>query len=180
MNWIKSNKILSIGIFATLICLSVIGYVFFDMISGKPEPVNASQKASSKQSVEQVSVPQADGNAGTNAFGETKNKVSEQDVMDYIHAMSHQKVEAEQKWDHYYITEDRIQFLIAEVESGNFENEDLYLDILTRWSEGDFSKADNDHNAVWKLLGGTVGKATGIMSEEEEKQYLEDYEHKFK
>jgi hypothetical protein len=54
------------------------------------------------------------------------------------------------------------------------------LDILNRWAEGDFSRADKDHNAIWNVQGGTIGEATGVMSPEEEQQYLETKEGSIK
>ncbi|WP_408640759.1 DUF6241 domain-containing protein [Salipaludibacillus keqinensis] len=46
--------------------------------------------------------------------------------------------------------------------------------MLERWEEGDFSQADDDHNAIWRLQGGTKGYAEGLLTEEEEKQYIEN------
>jgi Family of unknown function (DUF6241) len=96
-------------------------------------------------------------------------------VQEIIHYMSHQKVVAEDKWDLIELTDERVNWLLEALDYVELSKEELYRDILTRWKNGDFSKADKDHNAVWKLLGGTTGKATGILTPEEEKQYLEDY-----
>ncbi len=52
-------------------------------------------------------------------------------------------------------------------------NEDVYRDILERWADGDFSRVDQDHNAIWNMQNGTIGKATGILNAEEEKVYKE-------
>lgn len=32
-------------------------------------------------------------------------------------------------------------------------------EIVVRWQQGDFSQIVDDHNYVWDLLGGTVGRA---------------------
>ncbi|WP_411675014.1 DUF6241 domain-containing protein [Cytobacillus kochii] len=47
--------------------------------------------------------------------------------------------------------------------------------MLDKWSKGDFSNVDNDHNYFWSLQNGTIGKATGILSPEEEEAFIEKY-----
>lgn len=96
-----------------------------------------------------------------------------------IHAMSHQKVKAEQKWSVHLITKQRVERLleIAKMNQENktYERAQLYVEILSRWAEGDFSQAIEDHNSIWQLQNGNVGKAYALLSPVEEKQYLEQY-----
>ncbi|WP_332696413.1 DUF6241 domain-containing protein [Halalkalibacter lacteus] len=99
--------------------------------------------------------------------------MSEHEVKENIHAMSHSKVRAEAKWSFMLLTKQRVENLIKVIEMNDYEHADLYLDILNSWAVGDFSRADADHNAVWELQGGTVGRATGVLSQEEERLYLE-------
>lgn len=96
-------------------------------------------------------------------------------VQDAIHFMSHQKVKANEKWGSLQLTEERVDRLIDIIEKnqGKYKHAQLYLDILYRWKDGDFTKADEDHNAIWDLKGGTIGKATGVLSPEEEERYIE-------
>jgi hypothetical protein len=115
--------------------------------------------------VEQMTVPVED---------EFPFDMTESDVLGAIHALSHQKVQAEVKWSFMLITTERIERLIEVVEANNYDHSDGYLDILYRWNEGDFSQAHHDHNFVWKLQGGTVGKATGLLSPEEEQAYIQE------
>lgn len=102
--------------------------------------------------------------------------ISEYAVQDAIHKMSHQKIKAEdgKKWGSLQITDERIARLIEVVKhnQGRYEDPQLYLNILERWQAGDFSQADEDHNDIWNLQGGTVGKATGVLSEKEEAEYV--------
>lgn len=100
--------------------------------------------------------------------------MDERQMQETIHSMSHQKVKAKQKWGRILITQERIAVMIetAENNQDEWEHADIYLDILNRWYEGDFSKADEDHNAVWELQGGNVGKAHGLLSPVEERDYL--------
>ncbi|KAA0547178.1 hypothetical protein FZW96_14505 [Bacillus sp. BGMRC 2118] len=102
-------------------------------------------------------------------------EMNDYEVQNAIHYMSHQKVYAEEKWGAIQITPERIRNLVASVEQYklSLKHGDLYLDILTRWSEGDFSKADHDHNEIWKLQNGTVGEATRVLSEREEQTFIE-------
>ncbi|WP_025783462.1 DUF6241 domain-containing protein [Sporosarcina sp. D27] len=101
--------------------------------------------------------------------------MSEYDVQVAIHAMSHQKVKAEDKWISIVMTSDRVNRLleIVKAKDERFEkNGPLYLEILQRWASGDFSKVDQDHNAIWQLQGGTVGRATGILTEQQEEDFI--------
>ncbi|MDP4171704.1 MAG: DUF6241 domain-containing protein [Bacillota bacterium] len=102
--------------------------------------------------------------------------MSEDDVMSAIHEMSHQKVYADKKWGAIPLTLERVNRLILVVEKNKdkYHHYDLYLRILERWSKNDFSSAVRDHNDIWTLLGGTVGKATGKMTPEDEKAYIQD------
>ncbi|GAA0466357.1 DUF6241 domain-containing protein [Alkalibacillus silvisoli] len=113
-----------------------------------------------------------------NPFGDSvsQSELTYAQVRDYIHKMSHQKVEASVKRGFYLITDERIEWLIQGIERSQDElGEDagVYLDILTRFKEGDFSRADEDHNTIWRMQNGEIGKATGVLSEEEEQAYIE-------
>ncbi|WP_421381973.1 DUF6241 domain-containing protein [Bacillus salacetis] len=123
----------------------------------------------------------ADGEEDTQPTGDKENPFGEpfispikEDIMQqYIHALSHQKVEAEKKWSFYEITDDRILYLLNELDYGDYTYKETYREILNRWYQKDFSEADRDHNRIWSLLGGTVGKAEGVLSKKEEKQFIE-------
>ncbi|ULT56342.1 DUF6241 domain-containing protein [Neobacillus drentensis] len=102
--------------------------------------------------------------------------MTEDEVMDAIHKMSHQKVEASKKWGAIPLTPGRVNQLLKVVQknANHYANSSVYIDILERWSKGDFSAVDKDHNRIWNLQGGTIGKAVGILSVEEEKAYIEE------
>mgnify|MGYP001474534966 CR=1 FL=1 len=112
---------------------------------------------------------------GSNPFGDdvTQEEMTDEHFQEYIHGMSHQKVRAEKKWSFYELTQERVKWLHEALEVANVEHKDVYQTILDKWVKGDFSTAYKDHNAVWELQGGTVGKATGLLSAEEEQAYLE-------
>ncbi len=108
---------------------------------------------------------------------EFPDDMTEYAVQDAIHGMSHQKVRAEDKWGFIPLTAERVNRLIAVVEKNKdkYEKSTLYLGILNRWKNNDFSQADLEHNAIWDLQHGTIGKATGILTPEEEKAFIEEH-----
>lgn len=119
----------------------------------------------------------------TNPFGNKiePQEIEEINVLNYIHWMSHQKVNAENKWGFYEITDERIDWLLDALDQTGhtiLNNED-YKEILTRWKNDDFTNIVDDHNYVWGIQGGTdekSGKATGVLNEEQEQKYIENTE----
>ncbi|WP_188456303.1 DUF6241 domain-containing protein [Virgibacillus oceani] len=113
---------------------------------------------------------------GLNPFGEDTKMEELTDIryQEYIHGMSHQKVKASKKWGFYEIHPERIQWLLDGLDKVDLANEKVYRDILKKWSEANFSSADDDHNTIWNLQGGTVGRAIGVLSAEEEQKYVDN------
>ncbi|MCC5803198.1 DUF6241 domain-containing protein [Rossellomorea vietnamensis] len=110
-----------------------------------------------------------------NPFGEkVKTPLSEVLMQQYIHAMSHQKVQAKEKWSYFKITDERIDFLLNQLEINKYEHENTYKEILTSWKDGDFSDAVSDHNKIWRIQEGTIGKATGLLSPKAEEAYISE------
>jgi len=91
--------------------------------------------------------------------------------------MSHAKVEADEKWGYEPMTVERIVRLIDVIEANkdNIKHSGTYLRILEKWRYNDFSSVQNDHNSVWEIQNGTIGRATGILSHEEEMEYIQRY-----
>jgi hypothetical protein len=102
--------------------------------------------------------------------------MSENSVQQAIHNMSHQKVLANKKWGALPLTPERVKRLLQVVEANKekYGNADLYLNILRSWDKGNFDHVVNNHNAIWSLQGGTVGKANGIASPEEEMEFIQE------
>lgn len=103
--------------------------------------------------------------------------MSEEKIRDAIHGMSHQKVKAEKKWGFIPLTSQRVKRLIEVVKENQstYKNSTTYLEILERWANNDFSQVDKDHNTIWELQNGNVGRATGILSHEEEMEFIQEY-----
>ena len=55
----------------------------------------------------------------------------------------------------------------------HYKHSDFYEKTLLSWQEGDFSNAVSVHNTIWNWHNGTVGRATGLMSAEQEAEYVE-------
>jgi hypothetical protein len=106
---------------------------------------------------------------------ELPKKMKEEQVQDVIHQMSHQKVRAEKKWGFIPLTRERVDRLIEIVKANQYEHENVYLDILKEWKESNFTYIDRNHNDIWILQDGNVGKATGILTLEEELKYIEQH-----
>lgn len=101
--------------------------------------------------------------------------MTEDEMMETIHKMSHQKVIASQKWGAIPLTPERVKRLLEVVQHNEtkYKHASTYKDILERWAAGDFSQIDKDHNTIWDLQGGTIGKATGIATPKEEMAFNE-------
>lgn len=102
--------------------------------------------------------------------------ISEVGMQNFIHQMSHQKVRADEKWGMIPLTKERVARLIEIVEENkaNYNHANTYLGILNRWYKNDFSRIDKEHNTIWAMQNGNVGKATGILSYDEEMKYISE------
>ncbi|MET3110514.1 hypothetical protein ABHD89_000902 [Salinicoccus halitifaciens] len=98
---------------------------------------------------------------------------SEQQFADDLHHMTHQKVRASPKWGSLAITDERIEQMYETAEASDYTYRKFYMRALEDWMEGDFSNAVQVHNIIWTEQNGNVGKATGLMTPEEEEEYIE-------
>lgn len=87
-------------------------------------------------------------------------------VYEEIHEMANSIVIADDIWAEKPITKAGISRLIKTVKGSTYENKSPLLDILGRWNAGQFDVAEYDHNYIWTELGGNVGEATGVDSNE--------------
>jgi Family of unknown function (DUF6241) len=172
------SKKLVFGILGSVLLLTGLGvYIMVGSLDDTSKGAGPSETASeTSEGAETASVKEGAGDeaASSNPFEENvKTPLSENLVQQYIHAMSHQKVKAEEKWSFFKITEERIDFLLNQLEVNNYEHDGLYREILTSWKQGDFSDAAGQHNAVWELQDGSIGEASGVLSPEAEEAFLQ-------
>jgi hypothetical protein len=102
--------------------------------------------------------------------------MSELAVQNAIHHMSHQKVEADKKWGVLPLTEERVDRLLEVVQHNrnDYKHGSVYEEILLKWQNKNFTRVDDDHNTIWELQDGSVGRATGILSAKEEQEFIEE------
>jgi hypothetical protein len=103
-------------------------------------------------------------------------KMSEDDLVQEVHKMTHQKVAAGEKWGASEITQDKVNALYEAIQKKNFADMGLQTDllkILKPWKKGDFRNAVEAHNEVWDYQNGNIGKATRLLTPVEEEKYIE-------
>lgn len=94
---------------------------------------------------------------------------TEGDLLEILHNMTHQKVRSEEKWGFVQITEVNL-FAVKEVlqENPAFNQNIDMLAIVNDWLNNDFNNIVAEHNLIWGMKDGSVGKAYGILSPKEE------------
>ncbi|PRS26900.1 hypothetical protein C6W19_24195 [Bacillus sp. RJGP41] len=96
-----------------------------------------------------------------------------EDVMKTMHSMTHQKVVSEEKWYNLEMNSENINALynfIDDSEIIDYKSE--LLRIVGKWKEGNFDDIVEEHNYLWGEQNGNVGKATGVLTPEEEAQFV--------
>jgi hypothetical protein len=150
-----------------LVVLAIGGYfIFKEEFSGSGEIMKAAREVKENENQKETVTTKGDDEAN-------EQGMTEEEVQQHLHEMSHGKVVADKKWGAATpITMENIENLIAIVEANNYEHEDFYLKHLNEWKNGNFTGAVELHNRIWSWHGGTIGKATGLMTEEEERRYI--------
>ncbi|MGG0248027.1 DUF6241 domain-containing protein [Peribacillus frigoritolerans] len=105
--------------------------------------------------------------------GLTQNSTQEE-VMDVMHHMTHQKVIAEEKWGAVEMNSENINAVYDIVVDSDFMLKGDLLNIVSGWKEGNFDNVAQDHNYFWEYQNGTVGKATGILNTDEEAEFIDN------
>ncbi|SEI91957.1 hypothetical protein SAMN04488127_0791 [Bhargavaea ginsengi] len=115
---------------------------------------------------------------GLDRTGVNGNSLEEK-ILDIMHQMTHQKIVANQKWGAIPMTTRNIEQIESIVSSSKKihspQAKKQLIQIIAKWENGDFSEADEDHNYIWKLQNGTLGKARGLLSKEEELLFIEEW-----
>jgi hypothetical protein len=149
-----------------LACVLVGGYLYFDKANVSVSVGTAPTGEKVVQVHEQTK----------KVDSELPLSMSENSVQQTIHNMSHQKVISNKKWGALPLTAERVKRLIQVVEANqkDYENGDLYLNILRNWDKRDFDNVVIAHNSIWSLQGGTIGKANRAASPEEEMDFIQE------
>ncbi|WP_394119824.1 DUF6241 domain-containing protein [Planococcus donghaensis] len=102
------------------------------------------------------------------------NDASENALWAMMHKMTHQKVVASEKWGLIRMNEESIGKAEEILLSSDFNSKENLLEIIERWKNGQFDQVDDEHNFIWGMQGGSIGRATGILSEQQEKEFIEN------
>lgn len=151
----KIKKTIFIGLTAFFVSLIVFTFLMegsFGIIGGKTNEIVAAD--------------------GSTVKFKRPTKKSEKQYMQVIHNMTHQKVEAHEKWGSEKITDKKIDEMLEILDEENYVNEKFFREVLNAWKDGDFSNAVVVHNTIWEWQGGTLGEAKRLMTPEEEKEYI--------
>jgi hypothetical protein len=89
--------------------------------------------------------------------------------------MTHQKVRSEEKWGFVQMTEVNLLAVKEALKKNPEFNQNIdFLGIVTDWLNNDFSNIVAEHNLIWKMNKGTVGKAYGILTPSEEQALVKE------
>lgn len=91
---------------------------------------------------------------------------NEKEFLSRMHKMANTVIVPEdgEVWGRIEITNEQCNGMILTAKASDFKYKDKYVEILERWKKGDYSKAVEEHNFVWNLLGGTKGKAKAVIN----------------
>lgn len=145
-----------------MICLglTIVVYTVFDLTRfnsiGTPVINN--------KAFEKMTIPDGESYKLTEAYDSSQDSIHDDIIFETIHRMANEVVIADKKWGRIGMNEKNINTVTVQVLASDMAKERKMelLRILGLWKQGDFRGAHHDHNYVWELLGGTVGKATGV------------------
>lgn len=158
-------------IYAAIACiaLALIGIGSFKMLDnpessvGK-EPAQASGEEAIAQSTEKIE--------GLEYAQAVPEDASEKALLAMMHKMTHQKIIASEKWGLIRMNEESIAKAKQILQDSDFNSKEDLLEIIGRWENGQFDQVDDDHNYIWNLQGGSIGRATGVLSVQQEQEFI--------
>lgn len=91
-----------------------------------------------------------------------------------MHKMTHQKVVASEKWGLIRMNDESIAKAEEILLASDFNSREDLLQIIERWKNGQFDQVDEEHNFIWGMQGGSIGEARGILTEQQEQEFIEN------
>ena len=156
-----------------VVCLVALVYGSQSLLSkGENEKVEKDITTASTEEIAEGKSAQSKQVSGALPSLDISSNSSQDDILSAMHMMTHQKIIANDKWGAIPMTTENIETVHTIIELSNFSEKKDLLKITTRWKSTDFSSVDRDHNSIWSLQGGTIGKAHGIMTAEEERWFI--------
>lgn len=167
---LKLKKYVSIALGIIGVAL-IIGYLFI----GKWGPESSAKPSATQAEQDQAKQELNKSFETSTPLGEMPEyeTMSELELVDEVHGMTHQKVLADEKWGSVEITKDKVEKLY-EVTNNKKDSEirTMLLEILEPWKKGDFSNAVEDHNRIWNYKEGNIGEAKRLLTPVEEQEYI--------
>ncbi|HSP48483.1 MAG TPA: DUF6241 domain-containing protein [Clostridiaceae bacterium] len=153
--FIKYLKWVLIGLLVAAIIYTVFDLTRFNSIG---------TEVVTNRSFEKMTVKEGKTYKLTEAYDNSQDAIHDTIILETIHKMANEVVIADKKWGRIEMSEENINTVTVQVLASYMveEKKTELLRILGLWKKGDFRSAHHDHNYVWELLGGTVGKATGV------------------
>jgi hypothetical protein len=84
------------------------------------------------------------------------------EIVTRIHEMANTLILAEDNkiWGTVAVNKDTVVELLNMINTSKaFDEKDTFIAIAKKWKNSDFTNIVADHNLVWKILEGTIGKA---------------------
>lgn len=102
-----------------------------------------------------------------------------EEVVEAMHQMTHQKVRSEEKWGAIPMTQENINEIYVilknnKTDGGIKQSITPLLKIVENWKDSDFSHIVKEHNYLWDQLGGDIGRAYDVMSDELEREFMQN------
>lgn len=105
--------------------------------------------------------------------GKSVNVTSNLAIIDIIrdmHKMANSLIEADAIWGKAEMNRKNVDEMYVALHLQSESDEKKILqEVIEKWDKADFSSIDADHNRIWNLLDGKIGRATGINNKEVEK-----------
>ncbi|GEM_PF-1802427 len=102
-----------------------------------------------------------------------------EEVVEAMHQMTHQKVRSEEKWGAIPMTQENINEIYVilknnKTDGGIKQSITPLLKIAEHWKDGNFSHIVKEHNYLWDKLGGDIGEAYDVLSDELEREFIQN------
>ena len=134
--------------------------------SGSPKSAQVSDEEAIEESTKKMD--------GLEFAQSVPKDASEKALLAMMHKMTHQKIVASEKWGLIRMNEESIAKAKEILLDSDFNSKEDLMEIIERWENGQFAQVDEDHNFIWGLQGGSIGRATGILNEQQEQKFIDN------
>ena len=156
---------------AAFIALGLIG---FDVFKVSDKQDNAENSKSAQVSDEKAMKESTQKMEGLEFAESVPKDASENALWAMMHKMTHQKVVASEKWGLIRMNDESIAKAEEILLASDFNSREDLLQIIERWKNGQFDQVDEEHNFIWGMQGGSIGEARGILTEQQEQEFIEN------